>query len=205
MNLYCFSLTAPLTNATGSFHDSFSCTLPTNTVATGGSAFPSGVGILYDKFRLPLSHATIITKNLIGMEVACRPCYWLTAPIAWLCDKVGTPRILFPFFAFLCALPRAIYLVSLTGAYCGFSTHRANINFSITPPILKVAIGRTKKLIGATIIRMKGFSAIFTYSGFAKFFHIYIINTIARKSIEIEEKYCEIAVNRLRQEVIPFN
>lgn len=204
MNLNCLPVAAPFTNTICPFHGLFSCVLPTNPIATRGTPLPTGMCILYDKFRLPFSHTPIVTKNLIGVKVAGRSCHGFTAPVTRFCYEIRAPGIFSSVFTLLCAFPRAIDLVSLASACGWFPAHGTQINTSITPTVLKVTIGRAKDLTRTAIIGVKWFSAMFTYSGFGKFFHGYIINTIAKMSIEIEEKYCEIAVQRLAQEVLPL-
>lgn len=204
MHFDSFSFTTSFTDSLRPFEGLFSGWFPSNTITSRTSTFPAWMSIFNNKLRLPFCHALIIAKNFIGMKIASWSCYWFTTPITWLCNQIRSFWVFPALFSYLGTLPRTINLISFSCAYGWFPTHRTKVYFSIPPSVLEKTITGTKILIRTTIIWVKRVATVFANSSFGVFFHTYIINTIAKKSIEIEEKYCEIAVRRLAQEVLPF-
>jgi hypothetical protein len=144
---------------------------PSTSPRVSSSACPPWMVFLPDVFRLPFSHAAIITKRLFGMEITGGAHYVLSAIIApfcnlilWLTMLISSPMV---------TRSRAIDTVkALKGLKC-FPTSRTfffdGMNF--------VFESRHK-------------------------ISLIIKNTLSRVGIEIEEKYCQIAVDRLRQGVL---
>jgi len=182
-----------------------SCSFPANTIRTWGTTPPTGMAFTSIKFRLPFSHAVIIAKNFFRMEVRLWSGNFFSAPFTNFSNKIGATRILSSVFTFLSAIPGTKCLVPFSGAYIWFPTNWAKgRRLFLTPSILKITLIRTKVLIWSSIIGMKFIPTKFTNFSFVNFFHTYIINTIARLSSEIEEKYCEIAVKDLLKKFYHF-
>jgi len=139
------------------------------------------------------------------MEISRRPYDILSTPIACFRNKIRSSWVRFSNFPTLATLKRTINLIPFAGAYRWFSTDRAYIWWLFfSPSIYQIASIRTKSLIFPTIIRVKKVATVLTDFCFREFPHNHIIDTNARKSIEIEERYAEIAARRLAQEVFPF-
>ena len=156
-------------------------------------------------FGLPCSHTVVTAKRLFGMEVSRRPLNILTAPFTYFCNGIGSAWIRLSYFPFLPTFKRTVDLISFPGAYRGFTTDRAyRMLLFIAPSIFKVAGRGAKGLIVTAIMRMKISSALNALCCKAHVSHVFIISTIVRMSRKIEEKYCEIAVRRLQQEVLPL-
>lgn len=201
-----FSLTP--TNLTASFSvpsGLSSCGLPSTTASITSASRPSGMIFTPVIFGLPFSHTDIITKDVFGMKVRFSPFNVLSTKGTLFCDSVRTARIFPSVLSYLSTFKRAINLISFACAGRWFSTNRAMVfRGFIAPSLFQVTGFRTIGLIGPSILRMKIRPTNSARFCFGKFLHIPMISTIAKMSIEIEEKYCEIAVQRLAQEVLPL-
>lgn len=176
------------------FHNLLLRSLPSSSVCFRSAAFPSWVSYSNIEFRLPFSHAGPRAERLDGMEVSGGSAKFLEALGALLCDLVAPIKSRLPSLGCDTARERAKLLVSFPCTGGRFTTCRAERSFRSAPAIQEVTRWRTKYLFRSTIVRMKGVSALLTVSSFFAF-HAGIIT-------HLEEKYCEIAVKRLGQQVL---
>ena len=181
------------------------CRPPSAPSCVSGTPGPSGMVFPAVVFGLPCSHAIVTAKRLFSMEVSRRPLNILTAPFADFCNSIRPAWIRLSCFPFLPTFKRAINLISFPGTYRWLPADRANrMRLLIAPSALKVTSRGAKGLIVTAIMGMKIISTLDTLCCKAHVSHAFIISTIVRMSREIEEKYCEIAVRRLQQEVLPL-
>lgn len=194
------TLPTPLANTCTPSQNSVASGFPSNPVGLGGSAFPSRVSLTTLELGLPLSHTGRIAECERGVKISRRACDLLAAPIARLRDTVGAARVRLPDLPLLPTLERTVFLVALPCADAGFSANfTRRTRGCTTPSIRKVASARTEAGFGATVKRMKIRAAMI-----ASQCAVWVYHALSIPHIEIEERYCEIAVNRLRQEVFQF-
>lgn len=192
------TLLATLTDTAAAFDDGPPRGLPANPIRTRNAALPSWVCIPDVECGLPLSHTVVITEYPLRMEIACGAFNIVTAPVTWFSETI-------PFFyvglAGLIrdsAIKRTELLGSFTGAGRWFPARFAYRIRGFSPTRLNVACIRAESLFFSAVLRIVASTALFTVA------HFFASHKIIIPIIEIEERYCETAVKRLRQAVLPL-
>jgi hypothetical protein len=201
MNLEGNTFIARLATSTSGGESSLPCLIPSGAIGVSRAAFPSWVIFTTNKFRLPFCHTPVIAKGLFGVEVTGWARYIFTTPSASPSFKVGPGWIRTPLFANFRTSARAINLIPFACAGSRVATYRTKVDSPITPSIFEIAGARAARLMRAAIMGVERISAIDTLFNFVGFSHDSSIRYIVRY-FKLEEKYCEIAVNRLRQGVL---
>ena len=183
-----------LANPPRSFHCSFFGSFPADAVCLWCPAFPSRMSQSDHKLRLPFSHAGTGTEWFFGVEISRSAAKVFEALSACLSDAIASSRIWLPNLRSHAAGKRAKHLAPLTSARGWFAARRARRLLSSSPSVEQIAPGRTESLSRSAVLRAKLLIAL---CAVARFFGSHV-NIIA----QIEEKYCEIAVKRLAQEVL---
>lgn len=172
---------------------------PANSVRPSRSALPSRVRRAVHVIGLPIGHARSRAKNLIGMKVRRRAAKCVAAPFALFCYSIAARRALSPSLELLSAFIGTQFLISPSSAVRRLSAHPAWRWLCNAPPaIRKIALSAAKQIIRATVLRMKQIAAVLAIQCNVWISHVVIIGdaiTIAKRFIELEERYCEIAAN----------
>lgn len=189
---------ASLTDAIGSHHSSATCVTPADPVMAGHTAAPSRMSSAGDELRLPFRHAGSATKGVLAMKVRRGARELFAAPFALFGDLLQTFRAWLALFRRNATDQRAIPLLTLPGADGWLAAVLAHRLDRIAPSSTLIADTRTVPTIRPAVLRVKPIAACFALARFGAF-HASII-----PHIELEERYCEIAANRLRQAVLPL-
>ena len=164
--------------------------VPSEAVACWCTAFPARMISSVGKLRLPFTHATTTTKELVAVEVTNRASEGFTAPLTGMRFLVTTSGITSPYLALLSAIPRTIYLRSFACTGCRFTAYHANIFYWQAKASQLLTFVRTVALwpLGTSAVkRVKVLSAILTFR------NSFTSHNNSIPQLEIEEKYCEIS------------
>lgn len=188
-----FSFTL-LANPARSFHCSLLGSFPANAIGPWRAAFPSWMSRSDHKFRLPFSHAGAGTEWLRRMEISRWTTKFLEALGALFCDSVTPSQIRLANLGSNTTGEGTELLTTFPSALRWSPASRAFGGSWCSPTIQQVTLGRAKGLFRSAVVWMKCCPAFCTVARLFAF-HVRII-------AQIEEKYCEIAAKRLRQEVL---
>ncbi len=184
------------------FSRQFTSSAPSTTPGVCSSACPSWMVCLPNVFGLPFRHTFIITECFYSVKIGLGAVNSIAAIITYFCGTIRSFWVGLTGSSLYGAFKRAINLISFACAICWFSANSAyRRNAIFSPSARKIAFSRTEMLIWPTIQRVKFIAAFLAYTLLCKFLHVIIITQYSLLS-RIEEKYCEIAANRLRQEVL---
>lgn len=187
-------LLASLTDALSAFHCSYSSCTPTNSIRTRNAAFPSGMRIAVHKFRLPFGHAGTTAKEPVAMKVAGCSTELISAPVADFRHLITARRVRLTLLAFKSAGKRAVSLIQ-TPAACGFFAALLAYRFLVNAPSCgQKAFAGAMAAIGPSSLRIELVFAMVAVSHF-----LCSHSAIISRFIELERKYCDIAIERLRQ------
>jgi hypothetical protein len=192
-------LMALLANMISTIKRILSCFIPSMPISFRATTFPVRVCLTVIKFREPFSLTLIIAKSLFTMKVASWASYIFTTPRAFSYLTISSTLIGSAPFTYLSTFPRAIYLIPLTSANRWLPAYRTMIHNAFAKTSQLFTFVRTIPLWlrrFVSIKRMKYSATLLTYSS-SFHSHICII-----PQIEIGERYCKIAVERLRQSVM---
>lgn len=180
------------------------CGFPSAPTGVSAPSSPSGMIFFYDIVRLPLCHTIIITKEFITMKIRCGAIDWLSAIITFLNNTVRPTWIRFSNLPRLSTFKRTIHLIPFPRACAWLPTDRAYWGRKfLTPSVFQITRSSTKVLVRSSIVRIKIVATLFALFNFINIFHELIINYIVI-FVKIEEKYCQIAIKRLSQGVLPL-
>jgi len=172
------------------------------------SALPSRVGITNKEFRLPLGHATVVAKDLHSVKVGSRARNVFATPVARLGDLVAAARVAASVLRLFGAFPRAVFLIPPARTDARFPTDSAPRPLGFWAPTGKqITLTGTIPRLRTTVVGMERLAARVTQSGFSCLSHgpqHTKFRRVVQGTIEIQEKYCAIAAQRLRQEVLPL-
>jgi hypothetical protein len=196
MNVFDWSLVASLAYAGGPRRGPKPSRLPSHAVTARRSTSPSRVLFAVGKLRSPLSHASVAAKHAVGVEVAARPVDGLAAPFTWLRLSAAAGDIWLAGLRRHPAREGAKTLTSLSRAACGLTTGLACRNRGSAPSRQQITSAGTEPLFGPSVLRRILGVALLAIPALCCMFHKAIISH--------EERYCEIAVRRLAQEVLPL-
>ena len=173
---------------------------PSHAIASGCAPLPPWVSRPAVEFRLPFSHAGAGAKYKNGMEIALGSGDGFSAPVTRLCREVGPAGVGSPHLPFLGTSKGTVALRTLPRAVAGVAAYLADWHASRAPAVEEIARTRTesRRLLPA-VLRMERLPALGAHKRYCSSPHGFIV---PRK--RIEERYCEIAVKRLEQEVFDF-
>lgn len=193
------TLSASLADPTRAFNGGSSRGFPADAVTLGSAALPSWVCLPAIEFRLPLGHTGVIAESHDPVEVTRRSVHYLSAPVAGSRYPVRPARVLPAHFRQLRARPRTEHPLAVARLEC-LTTNGAHLwRCNTVPSVTEAAGERTKLRVGPSIEGVKSTPALDAGNGYVRVPHTPMI-----PHIEIEEKYCRIAVERLRQAVLPL-
>jgi hypothetical protein len=196
MHVFDWPLMASLANSGRPCDGATARRFPPDAITARRTALPSRMVFSVGELGLPLSHAAVVTKDTFRMEVARWASHLFAAPLARMRDKVASARIRRADLRRHATRERTEPLVSLSGTVGGFSTGLTFANGQFAPSRPQVTGARTEPLLGPSILRRVLVMALFAVAALGSVFHALIITH--------EERYCEIAVKRLQQEVLPL-
>jgi hypothetical protein len=192
MDLLNRALTAAFAYSCATRDDGQPRRFPPDPVTPWRTSLPSWVRLSALKLRLPFRHAVAVAKRENGVEVSSGARHLLSAPIAGLCDAVGSTWVWFSDLALLLTPKRAVFLVPFAGTGAWVPAYFAGrLDGDSTPSVIDVAGSGTEPSGGPAWVELD--ATVKT-----------VDHTLIIPPIEIEEKYCAIAVDRLRQSVMDF-
>jgi len=149
---------------------------PSTSPCVSPASCPSRMVFLADVFGLPLSHTPITAKCLFRMEITGGADHIISAIITLFCK-----------FILWLAMLIASLMIAIQRTIDFIETHK----------------GRKDLLAGRTFLFN---CVIFVLKPWHDYLVSFSISNVKKNNIgiEIEEKYCEIAVRRLQQEVLPL-
>lgn len=204
MNLVHGLLLARFTDASGTGERLTTEGTPANAVTTSClSAHPARVVLSDHELGLPLRHATVVTEDLVRVEVACRPGHGLAAPGTWAADLVLIRRRATA-LGFNAARHRAEFPAT-TPRLELYSAAGAGWLCRVAPSVLEVAVIGAEALwgfISAHVIRMERLRASGAMVRLTFPWHVFnstAIENISSRNIEADERYLEAAARRLQQ------
>lgn len=195
MNVSRFSSLASLTpTSSAQIEGIFPGCAPTHTIRSRGATLPSGARFPGHELGLPFGHTPVSAEDAVGMEVARWPGNVRAAPLTRTGLAVSASRVGAPNLCALCTLPGTDLLGSLPRAVGRLSTNHARPLGRISPPRAQVTGARTEARAGPPVLRVEGAAAPLAVKCDVGVSHTGIIS--------LEERYCEVATNRMSQEVL---
>ena len=165
------------------------------------AAFPSRMGNAFQPVMTPpQGRAGMATKDMLTMKVRDGAAKGSIAPIAFSRPPVTPPRVSRADPALAGAARRAEPPCSRTPRHW-LTAHGAEFyRLDTAPSVLKIALARTESLVWPCVLRMIILAALHTLFDVIVISHATIVRacgTQVKPNIEISEKYCTIARNRL--------
>jgi len=198
MNLFGGQLATSLAHPIRSLHGRYPGSLPSDPIGFRCPAFPSWVCRAALELRLPFGHAGIAAKDQDGMEVTGWASYRFFAPIARLTDQVRSCWVRLTYLPFLAAFEGTVFLISLPGANtCQSAYFARGAGLYAAPSVAEVTPVRAECRRRSAVLGVKC-----SVANSAMACDGFISHALSISHIEIEERYCEIAANRLRQGVL---
>lgn len=185
---------ALLADPPGSRHGLFFSSLPSDSVGSRCPALPSWMGRSNHKLRLPFSHTGTRAEWLVRVKVGSSAAERLEALNTCLGDAIAAARIRLADLRCHAARKRTELLAALASARGWLAACGTRRSLSRPPSIEQVTSRRAEGLRRPAVLGAERIAALCAVACFLAS-HSSIIP-------QIEEKYCEIAVNRLRQEVL---
>ena len=180
--------------------------LPSNSVCPPApTASPRMMLLAAHVSTPPLRSACGVTKDALGVKVACRPNNGRSTEGAYLGFGVRCARVWPSNLCGVSACGRAQELRPLAGGHAKFTAHRTMARRCFSPSIHQIAAAATKPLVWPAVLGTVRLSALCACASLCFVFHATskaeYRNTI-KQNIEREERYCEIAARRMQQEVL---
>lgn len=197
--MFSWLLSTSLANTFSAIHRRNTRSAPADSVRARNAALPSRMVFAAYELRLPFGHTGATAKEPVTVKVACGAAELFTAPLADFYDAILSRKVWFAFLTFNAASERAVDLIQSAAACRFFAALFAYRPFVNAPPSLQKTLTRAVQVIRSASLWTKGVIASFTISHFLCS-HIAIISHF----IEIERKYCDIAIERLRQQAFSF-
>jgi hypothetical protein len=178
----------------------FSCFIPSETVTLRRSTFPSRVISSTLKFGLPFCFTTEATKSLFAVKVTSRACDIFAAPTTFPCYKIATTRVRFTSLRQCVAYVRTKLVFTITSCAYILATLTALISRCYAPTVFQVTTHRAKLSLFIAIVRVKFSTALKAVSDYCICRPIYTTHTTIIP--QINRTYLDIAIERLRQDVL---
>ena len=177
--------------------------LPSRTHTESLAARPSWVCRPTDMLRLPRPHTLGSTEHFVGVEIRRRPGEPFAAPFTGLSLAIRASGIGASILPLLRTVPRAILLITLPRALAWLPADKAwSRRLLWAPTVQEIASLGAIALLWATVLWVILLATLRAFAGNCVS-HARIIHPHRRYCKgEIEEKYCKIATERLRQEVL---
>ena len=178
------------------------CRPPAHTIAANRSTSPSRVISLLRILGLPSRHAQTRTELLFRVEVGSWAREYNSALFTFDRYAIRSTGVCAAILRHLSAVPRTILVMRQATRLAAYPAlgHLARL----TPSVSQVALIRAKFLIGPSILRTVFDVAKLASLCLCAMSHVLytLSNLLLWKLFEIEERYCEIAAQRLSQEVL---
>lgn len=175
---------------------------PIQTVLSGCATLPARVIFATPKFRLPFSFTPIITKCLFTMKATNRASNIFATPRTLFCKQIRPTLVWLPNLTSNTTFYRTKLLASFASICNILTALSALVDRRFTPSSLAVAFERAIFRIRSAVKWMIGLPT--RLAGICNSINSSILttHTYIIPHIEIEERYCETAVKRLRQGIL---